>query len=61
MEVLAVKDFLQSQKVVYTIKDDIQPGRLAGFGTTDRAIHVFVKDEDYETALQLIGHLFKKE
>ncbi len=46
MEVLAIKNTLESINIIPVIKDEAQSARLAGFGTTPDLLQVYVhKDE----------------
>lgn len=55
VEVLAIQRALELKDIGYIIRDDIQSGVTAGFGTLDKAIHLFVNKEDYQQALTAIG------
>lgn len=57
VEVLAVKDLLELHEIEYIIRNDIQSGVTAGFGTLDKAVHIFVKDSDLNRALKLIDNM----
>lgn len=54
---LAVKDILEQYSIDYVIQDDVASGVIAGFGTLDRAVHVFVLEDKEQKALQLISNL----
>lgn len=46
MEVLAIKNTLESINIIPVIKDEAQSARLAGFGATSDQLQVYVhKDE----------------
>ncbi len=46
MEVLAIKNTLESINIIPVIKDEAQSARLAGFGATPYLLQVYVhKDE----------------
>lgn len=57
IEVLAIKNLLELHEIEYFVRDDIHPGIIAGFGTLDRAIHIFVKNSDFNKALKLIDNM----
>lgn len=54
---LAVKDILEQNAIVYIIKDNVASGVIAGFGTLDKAVHVFVLDNNEKKAIELISDL----
>lgn len=52
--VLAVRDILEGNSIKYIIRDDIESAITAGFGSADKAVHVFVDEEDLEKAKELL-------
>ncbi|WP_158963641.1 putative signal transducing protein [Myroides fluvii] len=52
--VLAVRNLLEENNIAYIIRDDIEAGRAAGFGTLGKAIHVFVEEQDVARAEALL-------
>lgn len=56
VEVLAIQRILELNEIDYITRDDIQSGVTAGFGTFDKAVHIFVDKEDYYKALKLIDN-----
>lgn len=54
---IAVKEILDANKINYIERDDINSGIMAGFGTIDKAVHIFVEESDKNHALQLIEKL----
>lgn len=56
VEVLAIQRVLELNNINYFVRDDIQSGVTAGFGTLDKAIHLFVSKEDHQRALEAIDN-----
>ena len=52
--VLAVRNVLEENNIAYIIRDDIEAGRSAGYGTLGKAVHVFVAEEDLTKAEALL-------
>ncbi|WP_267740099.1 putative signal transducing protein [Myroides injenensis] len=52
--VLAVKDILEEHNIKFIIRDDIESAITAGFGSADKAVHVFVEEEDLPKAKELL-------
>ncbi|MEC4116410.1 putative signal transducing protein [Myroides phaeus] len=52
--VLAVKDVLEENNIRYIVRDDIDSAITAGFGSADKAVHVFVEEEDLARAKELL-------
>lgn len=46
----ALQSKLEAANVVTSIKNNIQSGRLAGFGTADQAVEVFIQETDFAQA-----------
>lgn len=48
-EILArsLKEKIEAAGVVVVLKDNIQSGRLAGFGTSDLAVELFIEQNSY--------------
>ncbi|WP_430612219.1 DUF2007 domain-containing protein [Flavobacterium sp. JP2137] len=51
---LAVKDILEENNIEFILRDDIQSAISAGFGSADKAVHVFVYTSDLPKAQQLL-------
>lgn len=52
--VLAVRNLLEENNIAYIIRDDIEAGRSAGYGTLGKAVHVFVEEQDFNRAEALL-------
>ncbi|WP_410880153.1 putative signal transducing protein [Myroides sp. DW712] len=52
--VLAVRNLLEEHNIAYIIRDDIEAGRSAGYGTLGKAVHVFVEEQDVERVEALL-------
>ncbi|MGG5577860.1 DUF2007 domain-containing protein [Myroides sp. C15-4] len=52
--VLAVRNLLEQNNIAYIIRDDIEAGRSAGYGTLGKAVHVLVEEKDLDQAKKLI-------
>ncbi|WP_310554391.1 putative signal transducing protein [Flavobacterium sp.] len=50
----ALQSKLEEAKVTTSIKNNIQSGRLAGFGTADQAVEVFIQETDFAKANPVI-------
>lgn len=50
----ALKAKLEENEVDVIIKNNIQSGRLAGFGIADQAMEVFIEQRDLERADKVI-------
>ena len=44
---LSLKEKIEATGVDVVLKDNIQSGRLAGFGTTDQAVELFIQENSY--------------
>ncbi|NRT11340.1 DUF2007 domain-containing protein [Flavobacterium sp. 14A] len=44
---LALKEKIEAINIDVLMKDNIQSGRLAGFGTSGSAVELFVQETDY--------------
>lgn len=51
---LSLKEKLEAIDLNVVMKDNIQSGRLAGFGTADLAVELFMQEMDYGKAHQII-------
>ena len=45
---------LEQANILTNIKNNIQSGRLAGFGTADQAVEVFIQETDFAKANPVI-------
>lgn len=54
VEVIKVRIVFDQNNIKYIERNDIQSGVVAGFGTIDKAVHVFVSKYDYNRALELL-------
>ncbi|MDM1044564.1 DUF2007 domain-containing protein [Myroides sp. 1354] len=52
--VLAVRNLLEENNIAYIIRDDIEAGRSAGYGTLGKAVHVLVEENDLTKAEALL-------
>lgn len=52
--VLVVRNLLEENNIAYIIRDDIEAGRSAGYGTLGKAVHVLVEENDFEKAENLL-------
>lgn len=50
----ALQSKLEEANVTTNIKNNIQSGRLAGFGTADQAVEVFIQETDFAKANPVI-------
>jgi hypothetical protein len=50
----ALQAKLEQANVATNIKNNIQSGRLAGFGTADQAVEVFIQEVDFGKANPII-------
>lgn len=50
----ALQTKLEEANVSTNIKNNIQSGRLAGFGTSDQAVEVFIQETDFAKANPVI-------
>ncbi len=57
VEALAAKSILERNNIPYAERNDIQSAIGAGFGTVDKAVHLFVDAPDAEVAKQLLQQL----
>lgn len=55
-EILAqgLRDKIEGAGVTVVIKNNIQSGRLAGFGTYDQAVELFLQESDYGKVSKII-------
>ena len=44
---LSLKEKIEATGVDVVLKDNIQSGRLAGFGTSDQAVELFIQENSY--------------
>ncbi len=51
---LALKENLEAREIEVMMKNNIQSGRLAGFGTADLAVELFIKETDFNKANPVI-------
>lgn len=54
VEVIRVRVILELNGIEFIERNDIQSGVTAGFGTLDKAVHIFVDSSDFQRALKLI-------
>lgn len=47
---MAVKNTLEENNIGYVERNDIESAITAGFGSADKAVHIFVLEEDEEKA-----------
>jgi len=45
-----LKEKLEEKEIEVIMKDNIQSGRLAGFGTADLAVELFIQEKEYGKA-----------
>lgn len=50
----ALRDKIQEVGLTPVVKNNIQSGRLAGFGTYDQAMEVFIEESDYGKVSKII-------
>jgi len=50
----ALQSKLEEAGIQTVIKNNIQSGRLAGFGTADQAVEVFIQETDFAKANPVI-------
>ena len=50
----ALQAKLEQANVATNVKNNIQSGRLAGFGTADQAVEVFIQEVDFGKANPII-------
>ena len=55
-EILAfsLRDQIQEAGIEPVVKNNIQSGRLAGFGTYDQAVEIFIEESDYGQVSKII-------
>ncbi|MBE0391406.1 hypothetical protein HNQ02_002452 [Flavobacterium sp. 7E] len=51
---LALKEKIEAVNVDVLMKDNIQSGRLAGFGTSGSAVELFVQETDFSKVNPII-------
>jgi hypothetical protein len=51
---LALKEKMEAAGVDVVLKDNIQSGRLAGFGTSDQAVELFIQQSSYSKVHAII-------
>lgn len=56
---LAVKNVLEQHNIAYIERNDIQSSINAGIGSADKAVHLFVFNQDKPQAIELIAHLIQ--
>lgn len=47
---LSLKDKIEEKEINVVMKNNIQSGRMAGFGTADLAVELFIQETDYNKA-----------
>ena len=47
---MAVKNTLSENNILYVERNDIESAITAGFGSADKAVHIFVLEDDEEKA-----------
>ncbi len=57
VEVIRVRLILDLNGIEFIERNDIQSGVTAGFGTIDKAVHIFVDSSDFQRAMKLIDNL----
>ena len=57
VEVIKVRVILELNGIEFIERNDIQSGITAGFGTLDKAVHIFVDSSDFQRALKLIDSM----
>ncbi len=51
---LALRDQILEAGLVPVVKNNIQSGRLAGFGTYDQAVEIFIEEAEYGKVSKII-------
>lgn len=51
---LALQERIETIGIDVVAKNNIQSGRLAGFGTSDQAVELFIQETEYSKALPII-------
>lgn len=51
---LSLKDKIEAIEINVVMKNNIQSGRMAGFGTADLAVELFIQETDYNKAYPVI-------
>lgn len=51
---LGLREKIEAAGVDVVVKDNIQSGRVAGFGTTDLAVELFIQERDYSKVHSII-------
>jgi hypothetical protein len=54
IEALGCQNILLENNIESVLKDNIQSGILAGFGTSGMAVELYVNEDDFEKALELL-------
>ena len=57
VEVIRVRLILDLNGIEFIERNDIQSGVTAGFGTIDKAVHIFVDSSNFQRAMKLIDNL----
>lgn len=57
VEVIRVRTALDLNGIEFIERNDIQSGVTAGFGTLDKAVHIFVDSSDFQRAMKLIDNM----
>jgi len=52
---LAVKDVLEQNHIEFIERNDVNSAIAAGFGTADKATHIFVEQDVYEKAKKILS------
>lgn len=61
VEVIRVRVLLEQFGIEFIERNDIQSGITAGFGTIDKAVHLFVESHNANRALKLIDNMSRDE
>ncbi|MDP2175562.1 MAG: DUF2007 domain-containing protein [Bacteroidota bacterium] len=56
IEALGCQNLLLENNIESVLKDNIQSGILAGFGTSGMAVELYVNEDDFEEALALLSN-----
>jgi hypothetical protein len=55
IETLCIQDLLLQNNIESVLKDNIQSGILAGFGTSGMAVELYVNEDDVEKGIEIIS------
>lgn len=50
----ALRDLIEETGIEPVVKNNIQSGRSAGFGTYDQAVEIFIEESDYGKVSKII-------